>query len=138
MSQLAEVKFGTGARIAFMVSCLLALCASGQAETETRITHGSNQQTVWIKNYRRGLFFGSCGPSTHSLQWEYTSTLEGAGPTFPPKQITLRDGNLKSLPVEAGTVTLDAAGKNVTIDLRVSQDSTAVPVPHNGSYKVKK
>jgi len=127
-----------GVQAAVLASALLLPWTEAYAGTETRITHGSNQQTVWIKNYRRGLFFGSCGPSTHSLQWEYTLTLEGAGPTFVPRQITLRDGNLKALPVEAGTVTVDPAGKKVTIDLRVLQDSGAARFPHNGSYNVKK
>ncbi len=109
------------------------------AGTEARISEGKHNRTIDLRNYKRGLFFGSCGISTHSLQWEYTFHLNGDGPEFAAKNIVLQDGNLKEIPVRAGSIYVDSAKRTIDIDIRwqAAGDSES-PFPHNGRYKFEK
>src|SRR5580765_4843427 len=40
---------------------------------------------------KRGIFWGSCGPSTKSLQWSFTFDLAGDGPVYDAKRISISD-----------------------------------------------
>jgi hypothetical protein len=42
-----------------------------------------------LSQYKRGLFWGSCGPSTKSLQWSFTFDLAGDGPIYATGQFSV-------------------------------------------------
>jgi len=108
------------------------------AATEARISEGKHTRTIDLRNYKRGLFFGSCGISTHSLQWEYTFHLNGDGPEFAAKNIVLQDGNLKEIPVRAGSISVDSAKRMIDINIRWQGTNVSeTPFPHNGRYRFK-
>ena len=120
---------------------VLAIVTSSELQTgsEAKLFEGAKRRTVELKNYKRGLFFGSCGPSTRSMQWEYTFTLSGDGPVFKGGDITLKDGNLKQIPVSGGTIALDSKQHSVEIHLKINNgDDHEVSFPYNGGYKLKK
>jgi hypothetical protein len=79
-----------------------------QAGTELDFWHscappsGPTHFSFHVANYKRGLFFGSCGISTRSLQWEYDVTLTGNGPVYQQDQIAvmMSAGTGKWLPWE--------------------------------------
>ena len=109
-----------------------------QAGSEARLFEGTKQRTLELRNYKRGLFFGSCGPSTYSMQWEYTFTLTGDGPVFKADDIKLKDGRLKQLPVSGGTIVLDTKHHSINLDLKVTAGAAETSFPYNGRYKLKK
>jgi hypothetical protein len=109
-----------------------------QAGSEAKLSEGTNRHTVEIRNYKRGLFWGSCGPSTRSMQWEYTFTLTGNGPLFKGDNIAVKDGNLKDVPISGGTIALDTKQHSIRIDLKLNDRAAEKPFPYNGRYKLKK
>lgn len=109
-----------------------------QAGSEARLSEGTKRRTLELRNYKRGLFFGSCGPSTYSMQWEYTFTLTGDGPVFKREDITLKDGSLNEVRVSGGSVALDTKHHSINIDLKVTAGAAEISFPQNGRYKLKK
>jgi hypothetical protein len=95
-----------------------------------------------IANYKRGLFFGSCGPSTRSLQWAYEVDLSGVGPVYGTNEITLStDG--RPLTVVAGTITISGKQDNATIQIQIQPPGTnylgpALSFPGNGTHRISK
>lgn len=128
---------------------LLSAATNAQAGTELDFWHSYTHQpsgvthfSFHIANYKRGLFFGSCGPSTRSLQWEYDVDLAGAGPVYKGEQITLRQEG-KQVPVASGTISVDAQQQHATIDLRTTQPGTNSPAGAtnflgNGTHRIRK
>jgi hypothetical protein len=103
---------------------------------------GATHFSFHIANYKRGLFFGSCGPSTRSLQWGYDVDLAGPGPRYTADQITLRvDG--KPVSIASGTIAVDLNQQQATIQLQITQSGTNQPVtstnfPGNGTHRISK
>lgn len=121
---------------------LLALLASGCEQTGiTRHSYlhpsGQIRYDLRLASYKRGLFFGSCGPSTYSLQWEYRVELKGAGPNYARESIELQDGDLHRIPLESGSILLDEHKRLAKIDVSILQHSKVQPFVHNGTYTMQ-
>ena len=123
---------------------LFALLVSGCADSAGIIWHsyvhpsGETRYDLHLASYKRGLFFGSCGPSTYSLKWEYRIELKGFGPSYTKETIELQDGGLHRIHVDSGSILVDEGRKSAKIDITVVRDSKAQPFPHNGIYKMRK
>jgi hypothetical protein len=91
-----------------------------------------------LEQCKRGLFWGSCGPGTKSLQWAYTFDLAGDGPVYDVKRILVSDDNGKALRVVSGQVTASAQGSVAKIDIQVESESRTNQFIGNGSYKIHK
>ena len=89
-----------------------------------------------IASYKRGIFFGSCGPSTKSLQWEYEVDLAGSGPAYKPDQIAITTEG-KKVPVSSGTIMISASERTAKIDLQVETRGASSNFLGNGSYRIK-
>jgi len=125
-------------------ACLLSTPLGAPAATELDFWHSYTHQpsgithySFHIANYKRGLFFGSCGPSTRSLLWSYDVDLAGTGPSYRTNQIALTiDG--KSFPVLSGTIAIDLKQEKVIIDLQVERNGSAAPFVANGVHRINK
>ena len=126
---------------------ILALClAPVMARAEVRLTthsyvHNPSGQThvvFHLASYKRGWFFGSCGPSTHSLQWEYYLEMSGSGPSYSKEDIEIKDGDYQLLTLEDGVITINSKTHQASISLVLKQDSGGKPFPGNGTYKIRK
>ena len=116
-------------------SLVLALMSrSSPAGTRARVYLGSHEREISLESYRRGIFFGSCGPATKSLKWEFSFTLHGDGPVFRAPAIEMKDGALRSIPVRTGTIEL--SGRTLRIDLGIARDGRTIPFPYNGEYRI--
>src|SRR5437763_3146604 len=108
---------------AMLFAALLSLgVVASRAESEARIFEGGKEARIELKEFKRGLFFGSCGPSTKSVQWEYNFTLSGKGVEYAPKDITIKDTSLKPVEVTGGRITLDEKRESVQIDIKIKKD----------------
>lgn len=114
--------------------------ASVELSAHSYVHNPSGQpHTVFhLAKYKKGLFFGSCGPSTRSLQWEYHIEVTGKGPDYGLSDIELKDGNFQMLQLEAGSIRLDPKKHTATISLFVKQNSGAKEFVGNGTFKVKR
>ena len=119
-----------------------AQCARGETKLDfwhsyihqpSRVIHYSFQ----IARYKRGLFFGSCGPSTRSLQWEYDIDLSGPGPVYQAGQIAITS-DLKKVDIASGSISIDAAHEHATVNLRLKSGAGVVEFPGNGTHPIKK
>ena len=125
---------------------LLALSLSSGCRDATGVTWHSYTNShdglihfsLNLSSYKRGLFFGSCGPSTRSLQWQYRIELKGAGPTYGKEDIGLQDGDLHPIGVESGSIFVDHERKAAKIDIAIIGESKAGPFAHNGTYRMQK
>src|ERR1044071_1378960 len=82
---------------------------------------GQTNYSFHLADYKRGLFWGSCGPSTKSLQWAYTFNLTGDGTNYSTEQITLTDDKGKPVKIVSGRIAIDAKGDKATINLKIEQ-----------------
>jgi len=121
---------------------LVSFLASAKGETKVDFWHsyvpptGVTHYSFQIANYKRGLFFGSCGPSTRSLCWQYDIDLTGPGPVYQKEQIGMR-ADLQPVNVVAGTIRVDSVRHQVVIDLRL-QNTNSMAFPGNGTYPFKR
>lgn len=116
------------------------------AGTEMRLWHSYLHQpdgeihfAFSVADYKRGLFFGSCGPSTYSLQWMYSFDVAGAGPVYDPARIRLRNEmgvSLGETPPVSGEIRVDAKRKRVEIQLKVQENGVVRDFHGNGSYAI--
>ena len=90
-----------------------------------------------LTSYKRGLFFGSCGPSTKSLQWAYDIDLAGPGPTYEKNLIKITEDG-KDIELFSGSVVIDLKRDQATIDLQVKVAGSPVSFRGNGLYRIKK
>lgn len=90
-----------------------------------------------IACYKRGLFFGSCGPSTRSLQWEYDIDLAGKGPVYQKEQIAITSEG-KQVEVLSGTITVSPKAGEATINLKVKLSGAELEFIGNGIHAIKK
>ncbi|HZP59543.1 MAG TPA: hypothetical protein VFB27_04405 [Opitutaceae bacterium] len=115
------------------------------AGTEVRLWHryippdGEPHFAFSVANYKRGLFWGSCGPSTYSLQWTYDFDLAGIGPTFRPRKIKFRNemvpGMREQTPV-SGEIRIDEEKKRIEIQLKVEDNGSVRDFEGNGDYAI--
>lgn len=122
-------------RAALAVLVTASAAAASRAGTAIRIFRGSHEREVRIERFRRGLFFGSCGPATRSLSAEYSFTLRGDGPVYGKDAIAMRDGSLNPVPVRAGSITV--RGRVVSIDLAIDAGGRTAPFRWNGDYRFR-
>jgi len=122
----------------------LAVVPPVSAATELSFWHGYQHAPSGVLHYafdltnvKRGLFFGSCGPSTRSLRWRFSFDLAGSGPTYRPNDVTLRGDDLRELTVVDGTINLDADQRNATINLQVEHDGIRQDFIGNGRYRIR-
>jgi hypothetical protein len=135
MSRLVEILF-----------ILAVLCLIPEAHGEVKLdfwhsyTHqpsGIIHYSFQIASYKRGLFFGSCGPSTRSLQWEYDIDLAGPGPVYQKDQITITSEG-KRIEVVAGAVTVNPKQHETTFRLQIYLAKGVGDFPGNGTHQVQK
>jgi hypothetical protein len=119
------------------------LAGSACAEVKVDFWHsyvhqpsGTIHYSFQIASYKRGLFFGSCGPSTRSLRWEYDIDLAGVGPVYQKEQITMRC-DLKPVDIASGTIRVDLKRREAFFDLRLQQTNRLAAFPGNGTYPIK-
>jgi len=132
-------------RVNLAACCLLSLATlPARAETKLDFWHSYVHQpsgvihySFQIASYKRGIFFGSCGPSTRALQWEFDIDLAGAGPVYNKDQINVTSEGQK-LEVVAGNISLDPAQREATISLRVKASATATEFAGNGKHRIIK
>jgi hypothetical protein len=124
-----------------LLLCLLTAASAGVKLSSHSYIHspsGRVHVVLRLADYKRGLFFGSCGPSTRSLQWEYHLELTSAGPNYVKDEIELKDSDFHSLPLAAGTIDIDEKKRTARISLELKQDSGAKPFVGNGTFKIQK
>jgi hypothetical protein len=90
-----------------------------------------------IASYKRGLFFGSCGPSTRSLQWEYDIDLAGTGPVYQKDQIAITSEG-KTVEIVSGTIMIEPKRNEATLGLQIKSSGTNLTFPGNGTHRVVK
>jgi len=123
---------------------IFSLAEVASAGTEVSLWHSyTNQPSGQIhfafdlKNLKRGVFFGSCGPSTRSLQWEYGFELKGKAPQYAKENIELKDANFHLVPLDSGKILVDEKTSTVQITIKVSTNGIAQDFIGNGTYKVR-
>jgi hypothetical protein len=123
------------------------LCAASMAKAGTVLDFwhsyvppqtGVKHYSFHVTNYKRGIFFGSCGLSTKSQQWAFSVDLAGDGPAYDSDRVDLSDDSAKSLKVVSGQISIDAAQTVATIELTVEQAGVTNKFVGNGKYKIKK
>jgi hypothetical protein len=87
--------------------------------------------------YKRGLFWGSCGPSTKSQQWAFTFDLAGDGPIYTNDQFSVSDDNGKAVPVVAGQVRTDMKRRVARIDIEVESAGHTNKFVGNGEFRIQ-
>jgi hypothetical protein len=130
----------------FFGLCLGSPCftAIAEAGTELNFWHsyihqpdGVTHYSFHIANHKRGLFFGSCGPSTRSLRWEYNVDLSGSGPVYQKDQIAVTVAG-KPVAVGSGTITIDAQKQNGTMSLQLEHGAAKEEFVGNGRWGIKR
>jgi len=99
---------------------------------------GVKHYSFHLANYKRGIFFGSCGLSTKSQQWAFSIDLTGEGPTYEKDQTTISDDNAKPLKIVAGQIRINPTQNTAQIDLLVETAGATNKFIGNGTYKIKK
>ena len=124
---------------------VLVFWLAGAASAGTRVSlwHSYTNQSsevhvgFGLKNYKRGLFFGSCGPSTYSLQWEYGFDLKGRGPQFPKDAIEMKDAIFRPVALDSGNILVDEKKSTVQIAIKISTNGVPQDFIGNGTYKLR-
>jgi len=123
---------------------LFSLAGPAGAGTEVSLWHSYTNQpsgqihfAFGLRNVKRGLFFGSCGPSTRSLQWEYGLELKGKAREYAKENIELKDANFHPVPLDSGNILVDDKKSTVQIAIKVSTNGAAQNFIGNGTYKVR-
>ena len=117
--------------------------AAANAGTRVSLWHSYTNQAsevhfgFGLKNYKRGLFFGSCGPSTYSLQWEYGFDLKGKGPQFARDAIELKDTNFRTLAIDSGNIVVDEKKSAVQIAIKISTNGAPQDFIGNGTHRLR-
>ncbi|MEO6002973.1 MAG: hypothetical protein ABIZ04_13415 [Opitutus sp.] len=132
-------------RVLFVLGLSVASTTGATAATELTFWHayrhaqtGVGHFAFEISKVKRGLFFGSCGPSTRSLRWRYSFDVSGPGPIYTTGQIAVVGDDLSSVQIVAGTIRVDADQRNAVIDLEVQRDGTTAAFEGNGTFRIHK
>jgi len=124
---------------------LVTFASIAIAGTEMRSWHryippdGEPHFAFSVADYKRGLFWGSCGPSTYSLQWMYDFDLAGAGPTFRSGKISFQsemDPAMRKQTPVSGEIRIDEEKKRIEIQLKVQENGAVRDFEGNGSYAI--
>jgi hypothetical protein len=91
-----------------------------------------------LSDYKRGVFWGSCGPSTKSLQWAFTFDLAGEGPVYTSREVSVSDDNGKSLNIVSGQVITDVKRLVTKIEIEVESAGRTNKFMGNGEYRIHK
>jgi hypothetical protein len=127
--------------LAVIVLCTPA--ANANAATEVSLWHSYTNQTGVVhfgfdlRKFKRGVFFGSCGPSTRSLQWEYGFDLKGNGPRFVKDDVELKDADFHPIPLASGNIVVDEKKSTIEITLQISTNGVAQSFVGNGTYRLR-
>ena len=129
----------------WVILCSVSSCAQlAPAETKLDFWHSYLHQpsgvihySFQIASYKRGLFFGSCGPSTRSLRWEYDIDLTGAGLVYQKDAIRITS-DLKNVEIVSGTITVDQKRNEAAIDLQIKSGGNTVGFTGNGTNHIVK
>lgn len=126
----------------------IALClipAGAQAGTTLDFWHsyqhaqtGGVHYGFHLSRCKRGLFWGSCGPSTKSQQWSFTFDLAGDGPTYSAQQLSVSDDNAAPMRVVSGQVTTDIKRMTAKINIEVETGGHTNKFVGNGEYAIHK
>jgi hypothetical protein len=103
--------------------------------------HAQTHQTHFnfhVAKYKRGLFWGSCGLSTKSLEWSFNFDLAGDGPVYIGQQITVSDDNGKPAHVAAGRVVTDRKRLAAKIEIEIDSGGSTNKFIGNGEYRIKR
>lgn len=103
--------------------------------------HAKTQQTHYsfhLTRYKRGLFWGSCGPSTKSLQWYFNMDLAGNGPVYSSREIAISDDYGRAVIAVSGRVVTDLKQMRARIELEVESDGSTKNFIGNGEYRIEK
>jgi hypothetical protein len=84
------------------------------------------------------LFWGSCGPSTKSIQWSFNFDLAGLGPIYSQRQFTVSDDDGKTLNVVSGQVVTDLQRMTAKVDLEIASSGRTNKFVGNGDYRIHK
>jgi len=116
--------------------------ASVHAATKLDFWHSYGHQPTHfafhLASYKRGLFFGPCGPSTMSLNWSFDFDLAGDGPTYDHGHLKLTNDEAAEIKVVSGEITIDSKRENAEISLFVNKDGSTTAFIGNGKYRIKK
>ncbi len=91
-----------------------------------------------LTDYKRGLFFGSCGISTRSLRWTYQFDLAGKREIYTPAQITLTTEVAMPVKIVSGRISVDAKQAKAEIALQIEQGGVTNAFVGNGTYSIIK
>jgi hypothetical protein len=89
-----------------------------------------------LAEYKRGLFWGSCGPSTKSLRWSFNFDLAGDGPVYRIEQITITNDDGKPVQVVSGQIVTDVKRRTARITIDVAQSGATNKFAGNGEYRI--
>jgi len=129
-----------------VLSLLLVFSLAGVASAGTEVSlwrsytnqpSGQFRFAFDLKNLKRGVFFGSCGASTRSLQWEYGFQLKGKAAEYVKDDIELKDANFNLVPIDSGNILVDEKKATVQIAIKVSTNGAAQDFIGNGTYKLR-
>src|SRR5258706_15729232 len=91
LDRLANMRHSVFANGIASFLAILFASASVHAATKLDFWHsyghqpgGTTHFAFHLASYKRGLFFGSSGPSTMSLDWSFDFDLSGDGPIYHP------------------------------------------------------
>ena len=133
-------------RRVLLVICLsLAGTARATAGTELTFWHayrhaqtGAAHFAFELSNVKRGLFFGTCGPSTRSLRWRYTFDVTGSGPLYAASQIAVQGDDLHPVKIFSGSIRVDGDQRNAVVDLQIERDGAPGAFQGNGTFRIHK
>lgn len=124
-------------------SALSLMAANAQAGTTLDFWHsyrhgqtGEMHYCFHLSRCKRGLFWGSCGPSTKSQQWAFTFDLAGDGPTYSSQQLSISDDNARPMRVASGQVITNIKRMTAKIDVEIESGGHTNKFAGNGEYAI--
>jgi hypothetical protein len=130
----------------FLLWIALAFVAPGvQGATTLDFWHsyrhaqaGETHYAFHLSQFKRGLFWGSCGPSTKSLQWSFNFDLAGEGPDYSAARVSVSDDNGQAVKIISGQVITDMKRMTAKIDIEFESGGHTNKFPGNGDYRIHK
>ncbi len=125
-----------------ILSCWTANAGAGTSldfwHSYTPPETGQKHYSFHLVNYKRGLFFGSCGLATRSQQWAFQFDLGGEGLRYGPEQISLSNEDGKQIHIVSGQISIDPKQTRALIALEIEQAGATNHFGGNGNYPIKK
>jgi hypothetical protein len=127
--------------ISLLVFFSLAQIANAGTEVSLWRSYTNQSSQVYrafdLRNLKRGIFFGSCGLNTRSLQWEYGFQLKGDASEYPKDTIELKDANFHLVPLDSGSVVVNEKKSTVQIAIKINTNGVAQDFIGNGTYQLR-